>query len=60
MVGVGITVNPVNDAPVNGVPYALTVEEDTPLVFSAGNGNPISISDVDAGTGLIEVKVDRH
>jgi hypothetical protein len=42
-----ITVNAVNDAPVNSSrPHS--VNEDTTLVFSSGNGNLISISDVDA------------
>ena len=35
---VNITVNAVNDAPVNSVPAAQTTNEDTALVFSAGNG----------------------
>jgi hypothetical protein len=34
-----ITVNAVNDAPVNVVPPAQIVDEDTTLVFSSGNGN---------------------
>src|SRR5439155_847410 len=46
---VAITVNAVNDAPVNSVPAAQSTNEDTALVFSSGNGNLISISDVDAG-----------
>ena len=46
---VAITVNAVNDAPVNTVPGAQTTNEDTTLVFSSGNGNQISIADVDAG-----------
>src|SRR5205823_8256065 len=36
---INITVNGVNDAPVNSVPAAQTVNEDTSLVFSSGNGN---------------------
>jgi len=46
-----ITVTPVNDAPVNGVPAAQSVDENTNLVFSPGNGNAITVSDVDAGSG---------
>ncbi len=46
---VAINVAAVNDAPVNNVPAAQTVNEDTPLVFTGGNA--ISISDVDAGAG---------
>src|SRR4029079_10737339 len=34
-----ITVNSVNDAPVNNVPAAQSTNEDTNLVFSSGNGN---------------------
>jgi hypothetical protein len=46
---VTLTVTPVNDAPINVVPGAQTVPEDTTLVFSTGGGNAISVSDVDAG-----------
>ena len=42
-----INVTQVNDAPVNSVPGPQATAEDTPKVFSAGNGNLISISDVD-------------
>ena len=38
---VAITVNPVNDAPVNTVPAAQAVNEDAALVFSAGNANQV-------------------
>ena len=38
---VAITVNAVNDAPVNTVPAPQTTNEDTGLVFSSGNGNAI-------------------
>src|SRR6185369_10255112 len=44
-----ITINPVNDAPVNTVPGAQSTNEDTNLVFSLANGNRVSIGDVDAG-----------
>ena len=46
---VSISVNAVNDAPVNTVPGAQGTNVNVPLVFSSGNGNPISVSDVDAG-----------
>jgi VCBS repeat-containing protein len=49
------TVSPVNDAPVNTVPGGQSVNEDQTLVFSAGNGNAISISDVDAGSSTVQV-----
>src|SRR5678815_3676573 len=52
---VAITVNAVNDAPVNTVPPAQSTNEDTALVFSSGNGNLISISDVDAGSNSVRV-----
>ena len=43
-----LTVTAVNDAPVNSIPAAQSVDQDAALVFSSGNGNLISISDVDA------------
>jgi Domain of unknown function (DUF4347)/NPCBM/NEW2 domain/Bacterial Ig domain/Cadherin-like/Putative Ig domain/Cadherin domain len=46
-----------NAAPVNSVPGTQNVHEDTVLVFSAANGNAISVADVDAGTNLIEVSL---
>src|SRR5947208_1654559 len=52
---VSITVSAVNDAPVNTVPAAQTTNEDTNLVFSSGNGNLISISDVDAASSSVKV-----
>ena len=52
-----INVTAVNDAPTNGVPGTQTVAEDTPLVFSAANGNTISVSDVDVGSGLLGVRL---
>ncbi|AFZ00453.1 FG-GAP repeat domain-containing protein [Calothrix sp. PCC 6303] len=49
-----ITVNPVNDAPINKVPLtSLIIDEDTSLTFSGENA--ISVSDVDAGTNDIQV-----
>lgn len=38
----------VNDAPVQTVPGAQTVPEDTNIVFNAANGNAIVITDVDS------------
>ncbi|MFM9964548.1 MAG: DUF2341 domain-containing protein [Planctomycetaceae bacterium] len=54
-----IIVRAVNDAPVHGVPGPQTVAEDfSPgLVFSAANGNAISVSDVDVGGGLLGVRL---
>ncbi|ROP58365.1 putative Ig domain-containing protein [Enterobacter sp. BIGb0383] len=44
-----LNIDAVNDAPVNSVPTGQTVQQDGSLVFSAANGNPISVSDVDLG-----------
>jgi hypothetical protein len=50
-----VTVFSVNDAPVNKVPGAQSGNEDTGLVFSAGNGNLIGVTDADAGSGEVKV-----
>lgn len=50
-----LAITAVNDAPINSVPGAQSVQQDGSLVFNSGNGNAISISDVDAGTGNIGV-----
>ena len=52
---VGITVNAVNDVPLNSVPAAQSLDEDTSLVFSILNGNQISVSDLDLGGGDLQV-----
>ena len=52
-----IAVTPVDDPPINTAPSAQSVNEDTPLVFSSASGNPIAISDVDAGTGAMQVSL---
>ena len=54
---VNVTVSPVNDAPVNAVPGAQAGSEDTALVFSAANGNAITVSDIDGGTLTTTVSV---
>ena len=41
--------------PVNSIPAGQTTSEDTDLVFSAGNGNLISIGDPDAGSSSVQV-----
>jgi CSLREA domain-containing protein len=46
-----ITVNAVNDAPVNVVPGQQTVAQNNPLTFSTANNNSISVTDVDVGGG---------
>ncbi len=53
----GITVNAVNDAPVNSVPGAQSTNEDTAKVFSTANGNLISTSDVDVAGSDLKVTV---
>ena len=52
-----ITVNAVNDAPVNTAPSGQYTAYNTSMVFSATNGNQISISDVDAGAGSVQVSL---
>ncbi|MCS6852422.1 MAG: cadherin-like domain-containing protein, partial [Gemmataceae bacterium] len=52
---VTITINAVNDAPVNSVPGSQSTPMNTNLVFSTANGNLISISDVDANSNPIQV-----
>jgi large repetitive protein len=49
-VTVSLTINAVNDAPVNHLPAAQSVNQDSSLVLSSGNGNQLSVSDVDAGS----------
>jgi hypothetical protein len=50
-----ITWSSVNDAPVNTVPGAQTIDEDASRTFSAANGNLISVNDVDANTAFVQV-----
>ena len=50
-----IAVSSINDPAVNTVPGTQPGTEDAPVIFSAGNGNQISIADVDAGTAPIQV-----
>ena len=45
----------VNDPPVNNVPGAQAVNEDTTLTFNTANSNLISISDGDAGSNPLRV-----
>lgn len=49
-----ITVDPVNDAPLNHVPGSQTTPEDTALVFAGANG--VAIRD-DAGIGGMQVEI---
>lgn len=44
-----------NSAPVNTVPGLQTTAEDTPLVFSSGGGNGITVADADAASNPVQV-----
>ena len=61
---VTLAITAVNNAPVNSVPGTQTLAENTAAtptsnVFSSGNGNAISIADIDAGeTAGATLKVD--
>jgi len=50
-----VTVNAVNDAPVNTVPGSQNAIKNGTLTFSAANSNQISIADVDAGGSSVQV-----
>ncbi|WP_019990770.1 hypothetical protein [Rudanella lutea] len=50
---VAVTVSAVNDAPVLTYPTNLTVQENSPVLFSSGQ--LIRVDDEDAGSGLMEV-----
>ncbi|NUA30029.1 DUF4347 domain-containing protein [Cupriavidus basilensis] len=50
-----VSVDAVNDSPVNAVPAAQSVDQNSVLTFSAGNGNLISVSDVDSAGGAERV-----
>ncbi len=50
---VSITVNAINDPPVNSVPVSQSTPEDTPLTL--GGGTAISVTDSDAGGSDLEI-----
>jgi len=50
-----ISVTATNDAPVNTVPGAPSVNEDATLTCSADNGNPIAVADPDIGSSPMQV-----
>ncbi|MEP6262889.1 MAG: Ig-like domain-containing protein [Gillisia sp.] len=54
-VNVTLNVTAVNDPPVNIIPGSQQTDQNVAVVFSSGNGNPISVSDVDAGGGTLRV-----
>jgi len=56
-VALGGTVTAINDAPVNTVPGTQTIDEDGTVTFSTGNGNAISVNDVDVGGGDLRVTI---
>ena len=47
---VTLNVTAINDAPLNTLPGAQVVNEDTPLMFSVAGGNAIAVADADAAT----------
>ena len=53
------TVTPVDDAPVANLPAAQSGTEDTPLVFSAANGNSLGVTDVDGDALTVTVAVNH-
>ncbi|MFZ2651434.1 MAG: DUF4347 domain-containing protein, partial [Burkholderiaceae bacterium] len=52
---IAVTVTNFNEAPVNTVPPTQITARDAQLVFSAANGNAISVADVDAGGAPLSV-----
>jgi hypothetical protein len=54
---VTIAVTAVNDAPVNHLPGGQSTAEDTALVFSSGDANQISVTDVDAGASPVKISL---
>lgn len=52
-----INVTAVNDAPAINAPSSEVTDEDTALVFSDNQGNPISLTDVDAGQGIVQATI---
>ena len=56
IVTVTLTVNPVNDAPINRVPVAQRTLKNVSKVFV--NSSRISISDVDAGDAIVQVQLN--
>ena len=54
---ISISVQAVNDPPVNSAPQTLTLDEDGAYALVAAEGTAISISDVDSNEGTGEVRV---
>jgi hypothetical protein len=49
-----------NDPPVNSVPGEQSTNEDSALDFSQANNNQVSVSDPDAGTSSVQVKLQAN
>lgn len=54
---INLSVTATNDAPVNSVPGGQVGAESSSIVFSATNGNALTISDADAGAGTMRVRL---
>jgi hypothetical protein len=52
-----INVAAVNDPPIHAVPGPQSTNKNTPLVFSAAQGNALTISDVDAGSQAVQTQL---
>ncbi len=52
---IALNITAINDTPVNSAPLSVSTQEDQSIVFTSGNGNQISVSDVDAATGNVTV-----
>ncbi|HEX8310774.1 MAG TPA: pre-peptidase C-terminal domain-containing protein, partial [Chthoniobacteraceae bacterium] len=52
-----ITLEPENDGPTNSVPGAQLIRQGQQIVFSASNGNAISVADPDAGDASVQVSL---
>ncbi len=52
-----LTITAVNDAPTNAVPAAQTAPAAGSLVFSSGNGNAITVGDVDGGALTVTLSI---
>ena len=52
---IAITVAAVNDAPTNQMPSSQVTDENALLTLSTAGGNPITISDIDAGAGTVQI-----
>ena len=50
-----VSVTAVNDAPSNTVPASQTTFQNTPAIFTTGNGNSISIADPDASSAQVQL-----